>query len=88
LHRKARRFARVQVASLRLYKSDAVKNGRTGGQLYTSLKEEIDAARGVFRRDFIAKSETMVDYLHLELVGTLANDEVELLGPDYPGPMA
>ena len=88
LHRKAQRFARVQVASLRLYKSDAVKNGRTGGQLYTSLKEEIDAARGVFRRDFIAKSETMVDYLHLELVGTLANDEVELLGPDYPGPMA
>jgi hypothetical protein len=88
LHRKAQRFARVQVASIRLYKSDAVKNGRTGGQLYTSLKEEIDAARGVFRRDFIAKSETMVDYLHLELVGTLANDEVELLGPDYPGPLA
>jgi hypothetical protein len=88
LHRKAQRFARVQVASIRLYKSDAVKNGRTGGQLYTSLKEEIDAARGVFRRDFIAKSETMVDYLHLELVGTLANDDVELLGPDYPGPLA
>ena len=87
LHRKAQRFARLQVASIRLYKSDAVKNGRTGGQLYTSLKEEIDAARGVFRREFIAKSETMVDYLHLELVGTLANDEVELLGPDYPGPL-
>jgi hypothetical protein len=87
LHRKAQRFARVQVASIRLYKSDAVKNGRAEGQLYTSLKEEIDAARGVYRRDFIAKSETMVDYLHLELVGTLANDEVELLGPDYPGPL-
>jgi hypothetical protein len=87
LHRKAQRFARLQVASIRLYKSDAVKNGRTGSQLYTSLKEEIDAARGVFRRDFIAKSETMVDYLHLELVGTLANDEVDLLGPDYPGPL-
>jgi hypothetical protein len=28
-----------------------------------------------------------VDYLHLELVRTLANDDVELLGQDYPGPM-
>jgi hypothetical protein len=29
-----------------------------------------------------------VDYLHLELVRTLANDEVELLGQEYPGPLA
>lgn len=87
LHRKAQRFGRVQVASLRLYKSDDVKTARAEGTLYKSLKLEIDAARGVFRRDFIAKSPTMVDYFHLELVRTLANDNVELLGPDYPGPM-
>jgi len=87
MHRKAQRFARVQVASIRLYKSDAVKNGRTAGGLYTSLKEEIDSARGVFRRDFVTKSETMVDYLHLELVETLANNDVDLLGSDYPGPL-
>jgi len=87
LHLKAQRFARVQVARIRLYKSDAVKIARVDGQLYTSLKEEIDAARGVFRRDFVAKSETMVDYLHLELVGTLANNDVDLLGSDYPGPL-
>lgn len=87
LHRKAQRFGRVQVARLRLYKSDDVKTARAEGTLYKSLKEEIDAARGVFRRDFIGKSPTMVDYFHLELVRTLANDNVELLGPDYPGPM-
>jgi hypothetical protein len=29
----------------------------------------------------------MVDYLHLELIRTLANDDAELLGKDYPGPM-
>jgi hypothetical protein len=29
----------------------------------------------------------MVDYLHPELVRTLANDDVELLGSDYPGPL-
>jgi hypothetical protein len=87
LHLKAQRFARVQVAGIRLYKSEIVKNGRTARNLYTSLKEEIDGARAGFRRDCLNASESMVDYLHLEIVRTLANDDVELLGPDYPGPM-
>src|SRR5580658_456127 len=87
LHLKAQRFARVQVAEIRLYKSENVKNGRAGQDLYTSLKTEIDSAREVFRHDFISRSPTMVDYLHGELVRTLANDDAALLGPDYPGPM-
>jgi len=87
VHLKAQRFARVQIASLRLYKSSAVKKGRAESNLYTSLREELDAARAVFRQDFISKSTTMVDYLHLEVVQTLANNEVELLGSDYPGPL-
>jgi len=64
-----------------------VKNGRTTHDLYTSLKEEIDAAREVFRREFLNASDSMVDYLHLDLVRTLANDDAEVLGKDYPGPM-
>jgi hypothetical protein len=75
------------VAEIRLYKSENVKNGRAGQDLYTSLKTEIDSAREVFRHDFISRSPTMVDYLHGELVRTLANDDAALLGPDYPGPM-
>ena len=87
LHLRAQRFARVQVAQIRLYQSERVKNGRTAHDLYTSLKEEIDSAREAFRRDYLNASESMVDYLHLELVRTLANDDVEVLGQDYPGPM-
>jgi hypothetical protein len=87
LHRNAQRFARLQVAEIRLYKSDDVKAGRTARNLYTSLKPEIDSAREVFRRDFLKLPGTMVDYLHIELVHRLANDEVALLGPDYPGPL-
>jgi len=87
LHLKAQRFARNQVAEIRLYKSEDVKNGRAGGNLYTSLKAEIDSARETFRRDFLSGPGTMADYLHLELVRTLANDDVHLLGPDYPGPL-
>jgi len=87
MHRRAQRFARVQVASIRLYQSEKVKTARSNGTLYASLKEELDSVRAIYLRDFIADSPSMVDYLHLELVQTLANNEVELLGSDYPGPM-
>jgi len=30
----------------------------------------------------------MIDYFHVELVRTLANDDASMLGPDYPGPLA
>ena len=88
LHLKAQRFARVQVAEIRLYKSEEVKNGRAAHGLYTSLRLEIDSAREVFRRDYLGTSGTMVDYLHLELLRTLANNDEQLLGSEYPGPLA
>ena len=75
------------MAQIRLYQSEKVKNGRTAHDLYTSLKEEIDSAREAFRREFLDASDSMVDYLHLELMRTLANDDAEVLGQQYPGPM-
>jgi hypothetical protein len=87
LHLRAQRFARVQIAEIRLYQSEKVKNGRTAHDLYTSLKEEIISAREAFRSEFLNASDSMVDYLHLELVRTLANDDAEVLGPNYPGAM-
>jgi hypothetical protein len=87
LHLRAQRFARVQVAEIMLYQSERVKNGRAAHDLYTSLKKEILSAREAFRGRFLNASDSMVDYLHLELVRTLANDDVDLLGKDYPGPM-
>ena len=87
LHLRAQRFARVQVAEMRLYKSQAVKNGRVNADLYSYLKYEIDTGREAFRRDFLSASPSMADYFHLELVQTLANDDAALLGKEYPGPM-
>ncbi len=86
-HLRAQLFARAQMTEITLYQFEKVKNGRTAHDLYTSLKEEIDSAREAFRREFLNASDSMVDYLHLELVRTLANDDAELLGRDYPGPM-
>ena len=87
IHLRAQRFARVEVAQMRLFQSDAVLAGRAGRNLYDALRNSIDAAREAFRRSFFAPCSSMVDYLHLELVHTLANDDPDLLGNNYPGPM-
>ncbi len=87
-HLRARRFARVRAAEMRLYHSDAVLKGRADGGIYAELKQEIDSARGTFEREHLSRCSGMPDYLHLELVRVLANDDASLLGKDYPGPLA
>jgi hypothetical protein len=87
IHLRAQRFARVQVASMRLQEGAAVQAGRLRRNLYEALREPIEAARERFRKDFFTSCPSMVDYLHLELVHTLANDDAEMLGAGYPGPM-
>lgn len=85
---RAQRFAQVRVAEMRLYQSEAVKGGRADHNLYSRLKRQIDAARELYRREFQAHVGSMPDYFHLELVRTLAHEDAELLGSDYPGPLA
>ena len=85
LHLRAQRFARVQVAEMRLYHSAEVQTGRARRNLYDALGKPIDAARESFRKTYFDPCPSMVDYLHLELVRTLANDDPELLGENYPG---
>jgi len=87
LHLRAQRFARVQVAEMRLFETDAVQSGRAQRDLYEALRTRIDTARDAFRKSFFAPCPSMVDYLHLELVKTLAQDDPDALGKDYPGPL-
>jgi hypothetical protein len=72
---------------MRLRDSQAVQTGRARRDLYGALRSSIDSARAGFRESFFAECPSMVDYLHLELVRTLANDDADLLGKDYPGPL-
>ncbi len=87
VHLRAQRFARVQVAEMRLFSPEAVHSGRERRDLYEALGDPIEASREAFRKQFFSSCPRMVDYLHLELVRTLANDDAELLGKNYPGPM-
>ena len=87
LHLRAQRFARVQVARMRLDHAEAVLLGRGRSDLYQALRFPIEDAREAFRAQFFAPCPSMVDYLHLELTRTLANDDADLLGANYPGPI-
>jgi hypothetical protein len=87
LHLKAQRMARVRVSEMRLYQDEALRQGTARGDIYSALRPRIDAARKEFLENFIAKSSTMVDYLHLEILRNLAQDDDRSLGPEYPGPM-
>lgn len=86
LHAKAQRFARVRVAEMRLYQAQAVRQGREEGRLYLALRGEMDRGRVQFKHEFFLVP-SMIDYFHMELVRTLANDDPSLLGPEYPGPL-
>lgn len=87
VHLRAQRWARVRIAELRLRESAEVRTARNRRNLYEALREPIDAAREEFQKTFFAACPSMVDYLHLELLRTLANDDADLLGKDYPGPL-
>jgi hypothetical protein len=86
MHLRAQRFARIRVAAMRLHRWRAVENGRQSRNLYGELKKEIDAAREEYWEQF-GSCPSIVDYLHRELVSTLANHDESLLGADYPGPV-
>ncbi len=83
----ARRFARVRVAAILERRSQAVKEGRAAGDLYRRLQAEIEQARGAYKAEYVDKAGLATDYLHEELVRTLAGNDASLLGADYPGPL-
>jgi hypothetical protein len=87
LHLQAQRMARVKVAEIRLECAPELQRGIAAGDIYRELGPVIEAARVLFRQNFLSKSSTMVDYLHLEILRSLAHEEDRLLGPGYPGPL-
>lgn len=84
LHIRAQRFARVKVAEIQLARPDLCRAGREQRSLYILLRKEIDSAREAFRKQFMS-IPSMVDYLHRELVRTMAEGDELKLGADYPG---
>lgn len=86
LHKKAKRFAKVTVQELMMYKKDEVEKGRNSKDLYQRLRDEIDKSKAIYDQRFANIAEHNIDYLYDELVRVLANDDPSLLG-NYPYPV-
>jgi hypothetical protein len=85
LHNDARRFARLLVSEIKLYNEPKVKEGRSRGDLYDLLREDIDRSRQMYDKRVAPPVAARHDYFHQELVNTLAEGDPAKLGVSYPG---
>ncbi|HKS28197.1 MAG TPA: hypothetical protein VJS44_10275 [Pyrinomonadaceae bacterium] len=85
LHNDARRFARLLVSEIKLYNEQKVKEGRSQGNLYERLREDIDRSRQMYDKRVAPPVAARYDYFHQELVNTLAEGDPNKLGEGYPG---
>lgn len=85
LHNDARRFARLLVSEIKLYNEQKVKEGRSQGDLYERLREDIDRSRQMYDKRVAPPVAARYDYFHQELVNTLAEGDPNKLGEGYPG---
>lgn len=86
LHRDAVRYARLLVSEIELYHKEEVAQGRASKNLYVCLRHQIDRGYQAYQSRF---GQTIVeerDYFHEEVVRTLAQNDLSLLGPDYSLP--
>ena len=83
LHRKAQRFARLLVDEIKLYNQVKVSEGRKNKDLYDRLKEDIEKSRGTYQKRYGNTSAASVDYFTQEVVRSLAEDDVSIMGANF-----
>jgi hypothetical protein len=83
VHRKAQRFARLLMDEIKLYNQAKVAEGRKHKDLYDRLKEDIDKSRATYQKRYGNTVAANAEYLSNELVRSLAEDDVSLLGPNF-----
>jgi hypothetical protein len=83
VHRKAQRFARLLVDEVKLYNQAKVAEGRKHKDLYDRLKEAIEKSRGTFQKRYGNTVAASGDYFQHELVRSLAEDDVSIMGANF-----
>jgi hypothetical protein len=83
VHRKAQRFARLLVDEIKLYNQAKVAEGRRHKDLYDRLKEDIDKSRGTFQKRYGSTVAASGDYFHHELLRSLAEDDISIMGSNF-----
>jgi hypothetical protein len=83
LHRKAQRFARLLMDEIKLYNQAKVAEGRKNRDLYDRLKEDIEKSRATYQKRYGNTAAAGADYFNQELIRSLAEDDVSLLGSNF-----
>jgi hypothetical protein len=83
IHRKAQRFARLLMDEIKLYNQAKVAEGRKHKDLYDRLKEDIEKSRQTYHKRYGSTAAGAADYFNQELIRSLAEDDVSLLGNNF-----
>lgn len=78
-HAAARRYARLLVSEIKLYHEPQVAEGRRERDLATRLGGEIARVRTLYEQRVPAEVRENTDYVHEELIRTLADGDASLL---------
>ena len=83
VHRKAQRFAKLLVDQIKLYNQAKVTEGRENKDLYDRLKEDIEKSRVTFQKRYGATAAASAEYFQNELIHTLAEDDLSIMGANF-----
>jgi hypothetical protein len=83
IQRKAQRFARLLMDEIKLYNQAKVAEGRKHKDLYDRLKEDIEKSRNTYQKRYGNTAAGGADYFNQELIRSLAEDDVSLLGSNF-----
>jgi len=83
IHRKAQRFARLLTDEIKLYNQAKVAEGRKHKDIYDRLKEDIEKSRATYAKRYGNTAAASGDYFNNEIVRSLAEDDVALMGPHF-----
>ena len=83
IHRKAQRFARLLMDEIKLYNQAKVAEGRKHKDLYDRLKEDIEKSRSTYQKRYGHTPAVTADYFSQELIRSLAEDDVSLMGSNF-----
>jgi hypothetical protein len=83
VHRRAQRFARLLVDEIKLYNLARVEEGRKNHDLYDRLKEDIEKSRTTYQKRYGNTAAAAAEYFQQELVRSLAQDDVSVLGANF-----
>jgi len=82
-HRKAQRFARLLVDEIKLYNQAKVAEGRRHKDLYDRLKDDIEKSRSTFQKRYGSTAAASGDYFQKEVVRSLAEDDMSVMGANF-----